>query len=74
MARARDEADPQALEVVVRAVAGVDLELAPVARAGVNVADGERAPEVLEQRLAQPLFDFPLINKSFNLSYSGQDL
>ena len=55
--RARDEADAQALEVVVRAVAGVDLELAAVARAGVDMADGERAPEVPEQRLLQPLLE-----------------
>ena len=45
VARARDEADAQALEVVVRIVERVDLELAAVARAGVDLADRQRAAE-----------------------------
>ena len=57
MARARHEADAQPLEVVVRAIAGVDLELAAVARAGIDMADGKSAPEMLEHRLAQALLD-----------------
>ena len=55
MARARHEADAQPLEVVVRP--GVDLELAAVARAGIDMADGKSAPEMLEHRLAQALLD-----------------
>jgi hypothetical protein len=48
MARARREANAQALEVVVRIVEGVDLELAAVARSGVDLADHERAAEELQ--------------------------
>ena len=43
VARAGDEPDAQPLEVVVRVVERVDLELAAVARAGVDLAD-RRAP------------------------------
>ena len=43
MARARDEADAEALDVVVRVGERVDLELAAVARAGIDLANG-RAP------------------------------
>ena len=43
MTRARDEPDPEALEVVVRVAEGVDLELAAVARARVDLADGQGA-------------------------------
>ena len=45
MARAGDELDAQAFEVVVGIVEGVDLELAAVARAGVDLADRQRAAE-----------------------------
>ena len=43
VARARDELDAEPFEVVVRIVERVDLELAAVARARVDVADRERA-------------------------------
>ena len=44
MARRRDDAEPEALQVVVRARRERELVLAAVARAGVDVADGEAAP------------------------------
>ena len=45
VARAGDELDAQALEVVVGVVERVDLELAAVARARVDLADRQRAAE-----------------------------
>ena len=48
-----DEADAEALEVVVGIVQRMDLELAAVAGAGVDVADAERAPEQAQHRVAQ---------------------
>ena len=45
MPGARDEADAEPLDVVERIVERVDLELAAVAGAGVDVADAERAAE-----------------------------
>ena len=45
MARRGDEVQTEALEVVVRAGEATDLQLAAVARAGVDLADGERATE-----------------------------
>src|SRR5678810_818948 len=39
------EAQAEALEVVDDVVQRVDLELAAIARAGVHLADGKRAPE-----------------------------
>src|SRR5947207_2345153 len=57
VARARDELDAETLEIVVGAVHRVDLELAAVARAGVHVADRERAAEMLENDLAERLRD-----------------
>src|SRR4030095_2853140 len=49
MAWTRDEADAIALEVVIRIVERVDLELAAVARAGVDLADRQRTAEEREQ-------------------------
>ena len=43
VARARDEPDAESLDVVVRIAERVDLELAAVARAGVDLADRQRA-------------------------------
>jgi hypothetical protein len=45
MARRSDEAQAEALEVVERVVEGVDLQLAAVARAGIDLADGEGATQ-----------------------------
>jgi hypothetical protein len=53
MARARHEPDAQALDVVIGIAERVDLELASVARAGVDVADGERATERAQDLLLQ---------------------
>jgi len=48
MAWARDEADADALEVVVGIPERVDFELAPVARARIDLTDRERAVEALQ--------------------------
>ena len=45
MSRTGNEADPRSLEVVVRVVQRVDLQLAPVAGTGVDVANAERTAE-----------------------------
>ena len=45
VARAGDEPDAQALDVVVRVAERVDLQLAAVARARVDLPDGQRAPQ-----------------------------
>jgi hypothetical protein len=45
MARRGDEADAETLEVVERVAQRMDLELAAVAGAGVDLADRERAAE-----------------------------
>ena len=45
MARRGGEPDAEALDVVDRVVERVDLQLAAVARAGIDLADGDRAPE-----------------------------
>ena len=42
--RRGDDAEAEALQVVVRAESERELVLAAVARAGVNVADGEASP------------------------------
>ena len=47
MARRGDEAQAEALKIVESIVEGVDLKLAPVARAGIDFADGEAAAEAL---------------------------
>jgi hypothetical protein len=52
MARAGDEADAQAFDVVVGVVERVDLELAAVAGPGVDLADRQRLPEDREQVVA----------------------
>ena len=48
MARARDEADAEAFQVVVRVVERMDLELASIARAGVDVAYRQRLAQRVE--------------------------
>ena len=55
MPRARDEADAEPLEVVVGIAERVDLELAAVARAGIDMADRERAVKVLQHSCFEPL-------------------
>ena len=45
MAGRGDEAEAEALEVVEGVVERVDLELAAVARAGIDLADGKAASE-----------------------------
>ena len=45
MARRSDKAQPEALEIVERVLQRVDFQLAAVARAGVDLADRERAAE-----------------------------
>ena len=45
MARRGDEAQAEALDVVIGVVERVDFELASVARAGVDLADRETSPE-----------------------------
>ena len=57
MARARDEFDAETLEIVVGAVHRVDLELAAVARARIHVPNRERAAEMLEDHLPEPLLE-----------------
>ena len=47
MPRRRDEMETEPLHVVDRAREADDLELAAVARSGVDLADGERAAEQL---------------------------
>jgi hypothetical protein len=46
VARAGGELDAERFEVVVRVVQRVDFQFAAVARAGVDVADDQRAPEL----------------------------
>ena len=55
MPRARDKFDAQSLDVVDRVVERVDLELATVARARVDLADAERAPDDAANLLVQAL-------------------
>ena len=45
MARRGDESEPEAFEIVEGVVEGVDLKLAAIARAGIDLADGEAAAE-----------------------------
>ena len=45
VARRGDEPDAEALDVVDRVVERVDLQLAAVARSGVDLADRQRAAE-----------------------------
>jgi hypothetical protein len=49
VARAGDELDAQALDVVVGVVERVDLQLAAVAGAGVDLADRQRLAEDAQQ-------------------------
>ena len=53
MARTGHEADAEALQIVDGVVQRMDLELAAVARAGVDLADGERAAEAAAGRLVE---------------------
>ena len=46
MARRGDEVQPEPLDVIVGVVQRVDLQLAAVARAGVDLADRQAAPEL----------------------------
>ena len=57
MARAGDELDAETLDVVVRIAERVDLELAAVARAGVDLADRQRAAERAQEFCLQPRDD-----------------
>src|SRR6266702_2980593 len=54
MTRARDEADAQALDVVVRIVERVDFEFASVAGARIDLADAQRPAEHVEDVLLDP--------------------
>jgi hypothetical protein len=54
VARAGDELDAVALEVGVGIVQRVDLQLAAVAGAGVDRADGQRAAEDAQDLVAHP--------------------
>jgi hypothetical protein len=45
VARAGDELDAQAFEVVVGIVQGVDFQLAAVAGTGIDLANGQRLAE-----------------------------
>jgi hypothetical protein len=56
VARAGDEADAQPLDVVVGIVERVDLQLAAVARTGIDLADGQRLAQDLQQ-FAMDAFD-----------------
>jgi hypothetical protein len=49
VARAGDELDAQAFDVVVGVVQGVDFQLAAVARTGIDLANGQRLAENGEQ-------------------------
>ena len=57
VARTGDELDAQSLDVVIRIAERVNLQLAAVARAGVHLADGQRAAERAQQFLLQPRDD-----------------
>ena len=58
MARRGHELQAKPLDVVDRIVDGVDLELAAVARAGIDLADGKGAAELLAGPFAQRTGDF----------------
>src|ERR1039457_2529680 len=45
VARGRDEVDAEALDIVDGVVEGHDFQLAPVARSGVHLTDGERTAQ-----------------------------
>jgi hypothetical protein len=53
VARAGDELDAVAFEVVVGIVERVDLQLAAVAGAGIDLADGQRAAEDAQDLVVQ---------------------
>jgi hypothetical protein len=53
MARAGDELDAAAFEVVVGIVEGVDFQLAGIAGAGIDFADGQRAAEDVQYLVVQ---------------------
>src|SRR5262249_8295256 len=55
VARASHEADAQPFEIVVRVVRRVNLQLASVARARINVTDAERAGKPAQHTIFQPL-------------------
>src|SRR5581483_2556298 len=44
MTRGRDKAEPEALEIVDGVVERMDLELAAIARAGIDFANGKASP------------------------------
>jgi len=53
MARTRHESNAETLDVVVRIAERMNLELAAVARARIDLADGERASKRPEDLLLQ---------------------
>ena len=53
MARRGDEAQAEALEIVEGVVERVDLELAAIAGAGIDLADGEAAAELRARHAAE---------------------
>src|SRR5262249_51787504 len=59
MARRGDEAQTEALEVIEWIAEGVDLELASVARAGIDLADRQTAAETLLRQCFDLAGEFP---------------
>ena len=55
MARRGHEFQPEPLEIVEGVVERMDLELAAIARAGVDLADGEAAAELPPRRAVERL-------------------
>jgi hypothetical protein len=55
MARARDELDAKTFEVIEGVIERLDLKLAPIARARINVTDTESAAQYLPDSLLKIL-------------------
>ena len=58
VARGGNELKPEALDIVDGIAQRVDFKLAAVARAGIDLADGKRAPKLAARSLAQRLRQF----------------
>ena len=55
MARTGDELDAAPLEVVIGIVEGVNLQLAAIAGAGIDLAYGQRPAEDMQYVVVQPI-------------------
>jgi len=78
VARGGDKLDAQTLQVVVRIMQRINFQLAAVARAGIDVADGERAAELAQDIGLQTLRLLPqlLVGSRRRLAFDAgmQDL